>query len=123
MITDAIRKATGPIRIATNDVGLYPWLIRRPVGECVTWARGKGNLKLSHSGPSQRQGSNTNAPMRFMSVSSLRLRPDSPSNTCMDPEWGTRVRTPLKNHKNIGFPSNTGPDPLYQASSFNVGPS
>ena len=28
----------GPIRIATNDVGLYPWLIRRPVRECVTWA-------------------------------------------------------------------------------------
>ena len=28
----------GPIRIATNDAGLYPWLIRRPVRECVTWA-------------------------------------------------------------------------------------
>ena len=38
MITDAIRKATGPIRIAKNDAGLYPWLIRRPVRECVTWA-------------------------------------------------------------------------------------
>ena len=34
---------------------------------------------------------------------------------------------PLKNHKNIGFLSNTGPDPLknYKAakSAFNVGPS
>ena len=28
----------GPIRIATNDAGLYPWLILRPVRECVTWA-------------------------------------------------------------------------------------
>ena len=28
----------GPIRIATNDAGLYPWLIRRLVRECVTWA-------------------------------------------------------------------------------------
>ena len=25
---------------------------------------------------------------------------------------GQGVRTPLKNHKNIGFLSNTGPDPL-----------
>ena len=31
MIMDAIRKAT-------NDAGLYPWLILRPVRECVTWA-------------------------------------------------------------------------------------
>ena len=31
-----------------------------------------------------------------------------------DPEGGQGVRTPppLKNHKNIGFLSNTGPDPL-----------
>ena len=27
-----------PIRIATNDAGLYLWLIWRPVRECVTWA-------------------------------------------------------------------------------------
>ena len=27
----------GPIRIATN---VHPWLIRRPVRECVTWALG-----------------------------------------------------------------------------------
>ena len=39
-----------------------------------------------------------------------------------DPEGGQGVRTPppLKNHKNVGFLSNTGPDPLksqsYQAS-------
>ena len=35
--------------------------------------------------------------------------------------------SPLKNHKNIGFLSNTGPDPLkiYKAAktAFNVGPS
>ena len=34
---------------------------------------------------------------------------------------------PLKNHKNIGFPSNTGPDPLKNHKvtkpTFNVGPS
>ena len=28
----------GAIWNATNDAGLYPWLIRRPVRECVTWA-------------------------------------------------------------------------------------
>ena len=28
----------GLIWIATNDAGLYPWLIWRPVCECVTWA-------------------------------------------------------------------------------------
>ena len=36
------------------------------------------------------------------------------SKTCADPEWGQGVWTPRpkKNHKNIGFLSNTGPDPL-----------
>ena len=29
-----------------------------------------------------------------------------------DPEGGQGVRTPLKYHKNIGFPSNIDPDPL-----------
>ena len=29
-----------------------------------------------------------------------------------DPDWGQGVRTPLKNHKNIGYLSNFGPDPL-----------
>ena len=33
----------GPIRIATNDAGLYLWLTRRPVRECVTWAINTGN--------------------------------------------------------------------------------
>ena len=37
------------------------------------------------------------------------------------------VRTPLKNHKSIGFRGNTGPDPLknHKATkpAFNVGPS
>ena len=36
------------------------------------------------------------------------------------------IRTPLKNHKNIGFLSNAGPDPLknHKATkpAFNVGP-
>ena len=31
---------------------------------------------------------------------------------CADPQGGGGVRTPLKNHKNIGFLSNTGPGPL-----------
>ena len=33
-------------------------------------------------------------------------------NPWMDPEGGQGVWTPLKNHKNIGFSSNTGLDPL-----------
>ena len=38
---------------------------------------------------------------------------------------GQGVHTPLKNHKNIGFLSNTGSDQNFQASiqAFNVGPS
>ena len=28
----------GLIRIATDDAGSYPWLILRPISECVTWA-------------------------------------------------------------------------------------
>ena len=40
---------------------------------------------------------------------------------------GQGVRTPLKNHQNIGFLSNTGPDPLKNhkttKSALNVGPS
>ena len=48
---------------------------------------------------------------------------------CADPgeEGGGGGSAPLKNHKNIGFLSNTGPDPLknYKATkpAFNVGPS
>ena len=51
------------------------------------------------------------------------------SLSCADPEGGggKAVRTPLKNHENIGFLSNTGPDPLknHKATkpAFNVGPS
>ena len=47
---------------------------------------------------------------------------------CSDPEGGQGVRTPppLKNHKNIGFISNTGPDPLKNNKTtkpvLNVGP-
>ena len=47
--------------------------------------------------------------------------------TCMDPEGGTEVRTPMRNHKNIGFLCNTSPDPLknHKATkpAFNVGSS
>ena len=48
--------------------------------------------------------------------------------TCADPELGERGSgPPLENHKNIGFLSNTGPDPLkYPIATkpaFNVGPS
>ena len=43
-----------------------------------------------------------------------------------DPEGGQGVQTPLKNHKKIGFLSNTGPDLLknHKATkpAFNVGP-
>ena len=44
-----------------------------------------------------------------------------------DPEGGGGPDLPLKNHKNIGFLSNTGPDPLKNHNAtkptFNVGPS
>ena len=44
-----------------------------------------------------------------------------------DPEGETGDREPLKNHKNIGFLYNTGPDPLKNHKTtkpaFNVGPS
>ena len=49
--------------------------------------------------------------------------------SCADPEGGQGVRTPppLKNHKNIGFLSNTGPGPLKNhkatKTAFSVGPS
>ena len=46
---------------------------------------------------------------------------------CADPEGGGQGSgPPLKNHKNIGFLSNTGPDPLRilkaTKPAFNVGP-
>ena len=47
--------------------------------------------------------------------------------TCADPEGVTGVQTPLKNHKAIGFLSNSGLDLLknHKATkpAFNVGPS
>ena len=55
--------------------------------------------------------------------------PEAEKLSCADPEGGPGVRTPppLKNHKNIGFLSNSDPDPLknYKATepAFNVGPS
>ena len=39
----------GLIRIATDDAGLYPWLILRQIRECVTWALGNNCAK--NSGP------------------------------------------------------------------------
>ena len=46
--------------------------------------------------------------------------------TCADPEGEQRLRTPLKNHKAIGFLSNNDPDPFenYKATkpAFIVGP-
>ena len=43
-----------------------------------------------------------------------------------DPDGGQWVRKPLKSHKSVGFPSNTGQDPLSHKATkleFNVGPS
>ena len=53
------------------------------------------------------------------------------SLTCADPEGGggggQGVQTTLKNHKNIGLSSNTGPDPLKDREAtkqaINGGPS
>ena len=48
-------------------------------------------------------------------ITGLMLNGDTDPKPWADPEVGTGVRTPpppLKNHKNIGFLSNTGPDPL-----------
>ena len=38
--------------------------------------------------------------------------------------WDLDPPPPMKNHKNIGFSSNTGPDPLQKIAkpAFNVGP-
>ena len=50
-------------------------------------------------------------------------------SSCADPEGATGCPDPppLKNHKNIGFPSNTVPDPLKNHNAtkpaFNVRPS
>ena len=49
--------------------------------------------------------------------------------SCADPEGGGRESPPLKNHKNIGFLSNTGQYPLKSENHkafkpvLNVGPS
>ena len=46
---------------------------------------------------------------------------------CADSGEGGGVQTPLKSHKDIGFLSNTGPDPLKHNKAtklaFNVAPS
>ena len=50
---------------------------------------------------------------------------DKMPHSCTDPEGGQRVRTPSEKSQNIGFSSNTGPDPLknHKATkpAFNVG--
>ena len=45
--------------------------------------------------------------------------------SCADPEGGTGVRTPQKNHKNIGFLFLSGTPENHKATkpAFNVGPS
>ena len=47
-------------------------------------------------------------------IAKIKHRTYSRIQACADPEgWGGQgVRTPLKNHQNIGFLSNIGPDPL-----------
>ena len=42
----------------------------------------------------------------------IRVLSNKLDHACADPEGGQGVRTPLKNHKTIGFLSNTGLDPL-----------
>ena len=47
-------------------------------------------------------------------------------STCADPEGDRGSGPPLKNHRNIGFLSNTSPDPENLKATkpaFNVGPS
>ena len=61
--------------------------------------------------------------MNNMSVETSSLF-NSHTIACADPEGGQGVRSPsLKNHKNIGFLCNTGPDPLNNHKATNVGPS
>ena len=61
-------------------------------------------------------------------VATTVMMPPGVGRTCADPEGGQGVRTPppLKNHKHIGFLSNTGPDRLknHKATkpAFNIGP-
>ena len=45
------------------------------------------------------------------------------ASTCADPEEGTGVRTPLKNHKNKGPLSNTKLVPIPSSQSYQVRPS
>ena len=55
------------------------------------------------------------------------MNQDFQLGSCTDPEGGQGIRTPtLKNHKNVGFSSNTGSDHLKSAATkpaFNVGSS
>ena len=68
------------------------------------------------------------APMFYKSAENDLISRIFRSQPCADPEGGQGVRTPppLKNHKNIGFLSNSGPDPPknHEATepAFNVKP-
>ena len=63
---------------------------------------------------------------QFSLLTVLYYFPPFTTRPCADPEGGRGVRTPLKNHKSIGFLSNSGPDPLENHKitmpAFNVGP-
>ena len=48
-------------------------------------------------------------PTSFLYIGVMKARIESTHLTCADPEGGQGVP---KNHKNIGFLSNIGPDPL-----------
>ena len=76
--------------------------------------RGKQAYQELLSSPTLRPMITTRWKEHFRQVPSFRCMP------CADPEGGQGVRTPLKNHKIIGFPSNIDRDPLksqsYQAS-------
>ena len=61
-------------------------------------------------------------------IAKYELRVRSQHIACADPEGGGQESgPPLKNHKNVGSLSNTGPDPLKNHKTtkpaFNVGPS
>ena len=64
---------------------------------------------------------------QFSLLTVLYYFPPFTTRPCAYPEGGRGVRTPLKNHKSIGFLSNSGPDPLENHKitmpAFNVGPS
>ena len=72
----------------------------------------------------------THVPVSSSMYKSIHITVPFSYNVCADPDrggGGRGVRTHLKNHKNIGFSSNAGPDPLKNRKAtkpeLNVGPS